>query len=344
MKNFLLSGCLFIVLSCTETASPGSQKNVALTRPPFNDTTAAIFSQVSYCPDPQAQLDKQLPGWKVVWNPAPVGGNYAFVATDDEKYAVAFRGSLLSFTEDAFSNWVYHDLNVAVQDKWPYCGNEKARVSQGAYIAWQNLEKMKDKNTGSTLWSFLSEKVKKDKPLFLTGHSLGGCMAITYASCLWSKFNEAGKARSNIYVTTFASPATGNRYFAEDFDKKFPAAIRFENTNDIVAKFPCTDKIKKLGGLFTGGPAASEVSIGYRNLSTRLTAAFTVISTALDLLEFTGDFSGYAQTCGEGRQITIDLSGKYKTNTAGDWFAEAGYQHSMERYAGAIGAPVVKCD
>ncbi|MBL7738231.1 MAG: lipase family protein [Chitinophagaceae bacterium] len=320
----------------TETAEPP--------KPPFTDTTAALFAEITYCPAPQGQLDKHAPGWKVVWDPAGINGNYAFVATDGEKYVLAIRGSLLSFTEDAFNNWVYHDLNVAVQDKWPYCANEKAKISQGSYIAWQNMEKLKDKTSGKTLWTFLSENVKGENPLYIAGHSLGGNIAIVYASYLWSKFNEGGQPKSNIHVTTFAAPAPGNRHFAEDFDKKFPDALRIENSNDIVAKFPCTDRMKKLGDLFTNGPAAGSVEIGYKNINTSLSNAFTIISTGLNLLEFSGGFSGYSHTSGNGRILNIPLSGKNNGNTAGDWFAEAGYQHSMERYAAAIGAPVINCD
>ncbi len=343
-----------ILLSCNDqsqkTASPAESleeeqaENIPPPKPLFTDTTAAIFSEITYCPDQQEQLDKYAPGWKVVWNPASISGNYTFVATDGEKYALAIRGSLLSFTEDAFNNWIYHDLNVAIQDKWPYSSNEKAKISQGSYIAWQNIEKMKDKVSGKSLWTFLSETLTEEKPLILTGHSLGGNLAIVYASYLWFKFNESGHPKNNINVITFAAPAPGNKSFAEDFDKKFPDAVRIENANDIVAKFPCTDKMKKLGELFTNGPSAADISIGYKNINTKLSAAFTIISTALDLLEFTSGFSGYTHTSGDGKQVNISLSGKNKGNTAADWFGEAGYQHGMERYAAAMGAPVIHCE
>ncbi|HEY6503778.1 MAG TPA: hypothetical protein VIZ28_07390 [Chitinophagaceae bacterium] len=348
MRYFFLF-LLFFAFACNNREQKKdnpdqSTEEIIKPKPPFTDTTAAIFSEISYCPNPQEQLDKYALGWKVVWDPQAVSGNYAFVATDGEKYALTIRGSLLSFTEDAFNNWVYHDLNVAVQDKWPYCNNDKAKISQGSYIAWQNIEKMKDKVSGQSLWAFLSENVAVEKPLILTGHSLGGNLAIVYASYLWFKFNEAGKTKSNMNVITFAAPAAGNSSFAGDFDKKFPSAIRIENSNDIVAKFPCTNKLKKLGDLFTNGPSASEITIGYNNINTTLSSAFTIISTALDLLELTSGFSGYTHTSGDGKQVNISLSGNNKGNTAADWFGEAGYQHGMERYAAAIGAPVIHCD
>jgi hypothetical protein len=309
----------------------------------FSDTTAAIFSQVAYCPDPQAQLDKFLPGWKIVWNPVAVGGNYAFVATDGSAYAIGFRGSLLSFTEDAFNNWIYNDLNVAVQDKWTFSKVAKARVSQGSYIAWQNLEKAKDKVSGKSLWTFLSENITDEKPLMLTGHSLGGNLAIVYGSYLWSKFNDSGHIKSNINVITFAAPAPGNGSFADDFDSHFPLSERVENTNDIVPKFPCSRKISRLGDLYSPSPSASAISIGYKNVTTNLNTVFSLMSTAMDLLELRSDFYGYTHCNGDGKLISVPLSGKNTTNSAADWFAEAGYQHSMAQYATAIGAPVIIC-
>jgi triacylglycerol lipase len=350
MRNYLL---LFLAMpfffSCkdqekkNETANEQHEDTVQ-SKTIFNDMIAAIFSQVAYCADPQKQLDKYLPGWKVVWNPLAVSGNYAFVATDGISYAIGFRGSLLSFTEDAFNNWIYNDLNVAIQDKWPFSKAAKARISQGSFIAWQNLEKAKDKVSGKTLWTFLSENVTEEKPLILSGHSLGGNLAIVYGSYLWSKFNDSVHTKKNINVITFAAPAPGNGAFADDFNTHFPSSERVENTNDIVPKFPCSKKMSNLGELYSPSPSASAISIGYKNVTTKLNVVFTLMSAAMELLELRSDFYGYTHSNGEGKLITVPLSGKNTTNSAADWFAEAGYQHSMAQYAAAIGAPLINCN
>jgi triacylglycerol lipase len=345
MRHQYLLFLVFITLlfSCnqqdTKKTTTGES---ALSKPAFNDTTACIFSEIVYCPGPQAQLDKYLPGWKIVWSPLSIGGNYAFVATDSTTYVLAIRGSLLSFTEDAFNNWIYHDLNVATQNDWPYSSVQKAKISQGAYIAWQNLERMRDKTTGKSLWTFLSEKTG-EKPLIVTGHSLGGNLATVYASYLWSKFDKSGHPKNNINVITFAAPAPGNRSFADDFNTKFPASERIENRNDIVPKFPCSGRITKLADLYTPGPSAGDISIGYNNITTKLSNVFTVMSSALAILELQSNFSGYTHTNGDGKLITIALSGKDTASTAASWFAEAGYQHSMAQYATFFNAPVISC-
>jgi triacylglycerol lipase len=336
--HLLFLMALSFSLSCKEQEKKKDRK------PAFSYISACTFSEIAYCSDPQGQLDKYLPGWKIVWNPLPAGGNHAFVASDGTSYVIAFRGSLISFTEDAFYNWIYHDLNVAVQYKWPYCNAAKARISQGSYIGWQNLEKMKDRTSGETLWAFLSENLKPETPLILTGHSLGGNLATVYASWLWWKFNEEKHQKNNINVMTFAAPAPGNESFADDFNKKFPISIRIENTNDIVPKFPCSNRVAKLGDLYSPGPSAAAITVGYKNITTKLSAVFTMISTAMDLMELRSDYYGYMHTNKNGRLITIDLSGKNTLNDAVDWFAEAGYQHNIAQYAAALGAPVIKCE
>jgi hypothetical protein len=313
-------------------------------KPAFTSITACIFSEIAYCNNPQQLLDKYLPQWKIVWNPLAVGGNYAFVATNDTVYAIAFRGSLIEFSEDAFSNWIYNDLNVATQNNWSYSSTSNAKISQGSYIGWQNLEKMKDQVSGKKLWEFLSATITDETPLMLTGHSLGGNLATIYASYLAWKFHEMKQPKNNISVVTFAAPAAGNESFADDFNSKFQGSLRFENTNDIVPKFPCSNKLAKLGDLYAPSLSASDISIGYKNITTKLSTVFTMLSTAMVLLEFQNGSSNYSHTCGDGNLITLDLSGKNTINNAGGWFAEAGYQHSMAQYATSLGAPVINCE
>jgi hypothetical protein len=169
-------------------------------------------------------------------------------------------------------------------------------------------------------------------------------MATVYASYLWWKFNEAKHPKDNINVITFAAPAPGNKSFADDFNTKFPSSERIENTNDIVPKFPCSNKISALSDLFSASLSATSISIGYKDITTKLSSVFILMGTALDLLELKSDFSGYTHTNGNGKLITISLSGKNVNNDAPGWFAEAGYQHGMAQYSSVIGAPVINCE
>ncbi|MDB6112030.1 MAG: lipase class 3 [Pedosphaera sp.] len=71
------------------------------------------------------------------------------------------------------------------------------------------------------------------RPLFITGHSLGGALAILFAFRLvLPPFPIHG-------VYTFGQPRVGNRNFAELYDRFQPAnTFRFVNEQDIVPRVP----------------------------------------------------------------------------------------------------------
>ncbi len=338
---FFLSASL---MSCNQ---PGSQKisEQENAQPPFTPATACLLDEISYCTHAEDSLKKYLPAWKMVWNPAPLNGTYAFVATDGTSYAVAIRGSVIQFSWAAFDNWIYQDLNVATQKDWPHTDSAGlAKVSEGVYDAWQNLCLLKDTVLHKTLWQLLDSVTNRDTPLFITGHSLGGNLATVYASWLVSRFKTEGHSKKNMNVITFAAPAAGNTLFAADFNKKFPASMRYENTNDMVPKFPVASNVGNLGSLYSPAPAASEISVGYKFLTIKMSTFFTTVDFALRALEVSNGNSVYTQTNGPGIAITVPLSGKNKTNDILSWFAEAAYQHSLAQYAAHLGAPVINAE
>ena len=349
MKNLISSFLVFLILiACNQQESKELsstfQKQDTLQSKNISTITACILSEIAYCKNPQKEIDQYMPGWKIVWDPLAVGGNYAFIATDGNVYALAIRGSLIEFSWDAFDNWIDNDLNIAYQKDWAYTNNVSgARVSQGAYAGWENLNRMTDKKTRKSLWSFLQANVVNKKPLTITGHSLGGNLATVYASYLWKRFSNIGQVKNNINVITFAAPAAGNKSFADDFNAKFPNSLRVENIHDIVPKFPVSAMVADLGSLYSTTPAASEISVGYKNVTVKLSNVFITMSAALDLLRITNGISPYIQTNGLGDLITIKLSGKNIKNEVMDWFADAAYLHSIDCYAQQLGAPVIKC-
>lgn len=331
---------LLFLFSCNE-----QNKKAAETNKPFTNTDACLFSEIAYCNNPQQQLDRYLPDWKVVWDAVALNGNHAFVAFDGKKYVIAIRGSLIEFNWDAFENWIYQDLNIASQEKWDYTDNVSgAKISTGSYRGWQNLIKIKDKNSGKDLLTFLEENTNEQTPVIITGHSLGGNLATVLASYLSFKLKESGHPNTNIHVITFAAPAAGNEAFAADFNKKFPQSVRIENAGDIVPKFPCTSAVAGLAKLYSSSPAASEIFVGYKNVTVPLSTVFKTISTAMTVLELKNGFSHFTQTNGDGTIISIKLSGKNNSNDITSWLAEAGYQHGVAQYATALDAPVIDCN
>lgn len=313
-------------------------------KPVFTETTAALLSQITYCSNPQEKLNTYLPQWKIVWNPKPVNGNYAFAATDGSNYAIAIRGSVIDFSWDAFSNWIYHDFNIASQKKWVYADSTTdAYISQGAYEAFENMEKMKDSVTGKSLREFISAAVNDENKIVLTGHSLGGKLASVYASYLYNQFKPAGTKKPSINVISFAAPAAGNQSFADAFNKTFPDAVRIENKNDLVPKFPVSSKMSDLKNLFTSGPDALAIDVGYKGFTIKLNTAFGFLSTAMNIIDITNG-GAYAQIAGDGKLISIPLSGKNNSNSIESWLAEAKYQHGMAQYSKFLGSAVIDCE
>lgn len=302
------------------------------------------MSQVAYCSNEQDALNKYMPGWNMVWESSELGGNHCIVATDGIMYAMAIRGSLIEFSWSAFQNWIYQDLNIVSVRQWSFTrDSSKARIGEGSWDGWQNLVKMTDKKTGTTLQAFLEQNIRQDTPLLITGHSLGGNLATVYASWLSNYFTNEKQPRDSINVITFAAPAAGNEAFANDFDKKFSRSQRYENNNDIVPKFPCTNRMAKLGDLYTKGPLASEISVGYNNMTVSLSRVFSLLNIGLGIFEFTNGSTSYVQTNGDGTLIKVPLSGQNKSHNIDSWLREAGYHHGISRYAEALQVPVVDC-
>lgn len=343
MRNILLIVSLVIFISSCNQHDGTDHNPASITDSVYGEKTACLLSQIAYSKNVNKDLQQYMPGWQLVWDGKERGGNHAFLATNGEGYALGIRGSLLEFSWAAFQNWVYQDLNVVSLRNWEFTNDSsKAKIAQGAWDGWQNLNNMTDKTTGKTLLTFLEEKVKDNTPLLITGHSLGGNLATVYASYLWQYLKNKKKENNNINVITFAAPAAGNVSFAKDFNKKFPQSLRYENSNDIVPKFPCTPKVESLGELYDSIPSASTIMVGYKNMTVSLGRVFTLLNTALSILEFTNGNAEYTQPNGKGNLFASPLSGKNKSNDINSWLAEAGYQHGMAQYAALLGVPIVK--
>lgn len=351
MRNYLpvIFG-LILLYACNTNESENVKKaDEGIIEPVFRsgltEDTACLLSQVAYCTNINGALTQFLPGWKLVWEGKESNGNHAFVAGNGRDYALAIRGSLINFSWAAFQNWIYQDLHVTTQEDWPYSPDSlKARVSAGAFTGWQNLSAMTDIKNGRLLLPVLDSILETGAPLLITGHSLGGNLATVYGSYLAETRRVKGKGQDRINVITFAAPAAGNNGFANDFNTKFPHSIRVENGNDIVPKFPSPSGIAALGELYSDSLSATNIEVGYKNLQVPLSRVFSLLKTSFTVLEFTSGLSPYEQTNGGGKQIKQPLSGKNSGNEILNWLAEAGFQHSVARYAEYEKVAVIPCE
>lgn len=163
-------------------------------------------------------------GWQVTWGPALSAdrANMMYVAGNGSSYAVVIRGTDWSFVLD----WI-EDFTSILQVPAPY--NFSVNIAAGTLIGITTLSQM-TASDGTTLNQYLST-LPSSAQLYVTGHSLGGCLASAYAPWLVSDGFGAGKMK----VYTFAGPTAGDQAFADYYNKLFGSrAARYYNGIDLV--------------------------------------------------------------------------------------------------------------
>ena len=191
-----------------------------------------------------------LAGWQVVWGPAlsPDRANMLYIAgnTSLNQYAVAVRGTDWSFILDWIEDFAALLLLV------PYPALNAGKIAAGTLVGMQVLE-------GLNFLPFLST-IPGDAAVYVTGHSLGGCLASAIAPIISTQFGSSG----NVKVYTFAAPSPGDHGFKSYFNHLFgehSMAFRVYDTLDAVPNawttlatietyyagfYPCPDDLKSL--------------------------------------------------------------------------------------------------
>lgn len=117
---------------------------------------------------------------------------YGFLDVKNNAVTIAFRGSV------DIKNWIYN-LNTAIVN---YPGCSGCQVHQGFYSAYTGVAPLVRAMVNSLLSTYKGAK------LVITGHSLGGAMAILCALDMKSLHGKVD------YVYTYGQPRVGNQNFA----------------------------------------------------------------------------------------------------------------------------------
>jgi len=140
-----------------------------------------------------------------------------YLVSNDKYAVVAFRGSEAKLREGdsnighIFADWMAN-FNFA-PEPWEQGGNVHRGFKGALDEVWNELEK------------HISYLQKKNRKIWITGHSLGAALATLAA-------DRYGNVQG---LYTYGSPRVGDRDFKEDFNVN---AYRFVNNSDIVAKVP----------------------------------------------------------------------------------------------------------
>ncbi|AJY77763.1 lipase [Paenibacillus beijingensis] len=141
--------------------------------------------------------------------------DFGFVLESEQAAVLAFRGT------NSVSDWVSDFMADQVDFTFVPGGGLTHRGFTSLYSGArkQTME--------------LLRKLPSSKPLFVTGHSLGGALATLAALDI-----SANTGLSAPMVYTFGSPRVGDPVFVRAFNRAIPVSFRIENENDIVPHLP----------------------------------------------------------------------------------------------------------
>lgn len=197
---------------------------------------------------------------ELVWGPARTKGKQVFdVAmmyavnnkSNPSEYTVVIRGT----NPISLWSWWNEDLKIIKQIPWEYGkAPAQAKISQASHTALHLLQDLKPEESipgaGQTINAFLQDIINsgKAKTIYVTGHSLGGCMAPTLA--LWLKDTLTGIDDIDLSVYAYAGPTAGNGTFAQYSNSRLTNCIRYANHYDIAVHWCNEEALLELDNLY----------------------------------------------------------------------------------------------
>lgn len=161
-----------------------------------------------------------------------VDNTQAFVCENKTSIVVAFRGSESPTSLDGLKDWFLTNArNFLVLPKGRI-GTDFAAAGVGARFHKGFMEALAE------IWDPLITAVenvvgKQERPVWITGHSLGGALALLAA---W-RFHQQFIPVHQIY--TFGAPMVGNEAAVAAYHKEFPGQIfRYVDHGDLVPRLP----------------------------------------------------------------------------------------------------------
>ena len=161
-----------------------------------------------------------------------VDNTQAWVGENEASIVVAFRGSEGPTSLDGFKDWLLTNARNFLVLPEGRIGTDFAAAGVGARFHRGFLEALEE------IWEPLFASVEgltrqDERPVWLTGHSLGGALALL---CAW-RMHQHFLPIHQVY--TFGAPMIGNDATAKAYEKEFPGRIfRYVDRCDLVPKLP----------------------------------------------------------------------------------------------------------
>jgi hypothetical protein len=198
---------------------------------PRNAMALCVASDLAYLPESEA-AEAYRTNLGLEARLISVGNTQVYIATNDDHIVAAFRGTESPTTIDGLKDWLLTDAANLLIVPEGRLGTDLAAAGVGARFHQGFVKAIGD------IWEpFLeaieTERKKNDRPIWLTGHSLGGALALLAAWLLRRKFINVHQ------VYTFGGPMIGNNDVVQAFAREFPDSIfRYVNHPDPVPKLP----------------------------------------------------------------------------------------------------------
>ena len=268
-------------IDLAKTFNPDAQGFSAANMAYLAHCAQAIYKPDSECTEAIAAIDSELAKNIRFFNSRQTGTE-GFIAGDDEKIIIAFRG-----TSDR-QDWLTDAATI--QKSWSSVTNI-GKVHSGFF---QSL---------NSVWSVVMEHLKElqtdNQPVWITGHSLGGALAaLAYATLRLQepKYDLAG-------AYTFGQPRIGDDILCKNFDGDSKHRFfRVVNNNDIVPRVP--SKIVRQGvSILTMAAKAIHDINSYEHMGTQLyfDANGKLIHDATFMDCLVGRFEGYKNNLFNGK-------------------------------------------
>ncbi|MFN9719045.1 MAG: lipase family protein [Planctomycetota bacterium] len=161
-----------------------------------------------------------------------VDNTQAYIASHDEHIVLAFRGTESPTSIDGLKDWLLTDaMNLLIVPDGRL-GHDLCAAGVGARFHKGFADAIAE------IWTPVAAEIeaqmkKMDRPLWITGHSLGGALALFGAWLLSRKFIRVHQ------IYTFGAPMIGNQIACDAFDREFSGSIsRYVSGKDPVPKLP----------------------------------------------------------------------------------------------------------
>jgi triacylglycerol lipase len=166
-----------------------------------------------------------------------VDNTQVYIAETDGSIVVAFRGSEAPTTLDGFKDWLLTNANNYLILPEGRAGTDFAAAGVGARFHKGFLEALE--MIWEPMLAAVNNAIKtKERPVWITGHSLGGALALMAAWRLQRSFISIQE------IVTFGAPMIGNDAAAKAFEQEFSGKIyRFVDLEDVVPHLPSVSLI-----------------------------------------------------------------------------------------------------